>query len=102
MKAVGVKKLKSQLSRYLKEVEAGETIWVTDRERVIAEIHRPVAPLVGRLSRWEAFLNDQERRGKLRRPTRTDVDLRKALSLRPLCSPAALARILDEARADRL
>ena len=31
MKAVGIKVLKNHLSRYLKEVEAGETILVTER-----------------------------------------------------------------------
>jgi len=48
MKAVGVKALKARLSEYLRQVKAGETILVTDREEVVAEIrpaHRqPVPP----------------------------------------------------------
>jgi hypothetical protein len=35
-------------------VREGETILVTDRDEVIAEIHRPTQPFQGKLSRWEA------------------------------------------------
>jgi len=98
MKAVGIKLLKNQLSRYLKEVEAGEIVLVTDRDRVIAEIHRPVTPVAGRVGRWNAFLNDQERRGKLRRATR-EVSMRRQP---PLAARVDLPRLLDEMRADRL
>jgi prevent-host-death family protein len=38
MKAVGVRELKAHLSRYLRDVQAGETVLVTDRGRVIAEL----------------------------------------------------------------
>jgi antitoxin (DNA-binding transcriptional repressor) of toxin-antitoxin stability system len=99
MKAVGVKSLKNQLSRYLKEVQAGETILVTDREQVIAEIHGPTSSASGRVDRWEAFLSEQERRGTLRRPTRPDVTLR--VDLPPLPRRVDIARLLDDTRADR-
>ena len=42
MKAVGVKQLKARLSEYLRHVRAGETILITDREEVVAEL-RPAA-----------------------------------------------------------
>lgn len=42
MRAVGVKKLKAKLSEYLRAVKAGETLLVTDRDEVVAEI-RPVS-----------------------------------------------------------
>ena len=38
MKAVGVKNLKARLSEYLRMVKAGETILVTERDTVIAEL----------------------------------------------------------------
>ena len=38
MKRVGVAELKAQLSRYLREVEAGAEVEVTDRNRPIARI----------------------------------------------------------------
>jgi antitoxin (DNA-binding transcriptional repressor) of toxin-antitoxin stability system len=37
-KAVGVKQLKARLSEYLRLVRAGETVLVTDRDEVVAEL----------------------------------------------------------------
>lgn len=48
MKAVGVKELKARLSEYLRAVKAGETLLVTDRSEIVAELrpagHRPGTP----------------------------------------------------------
>lgn len=41
MKTVGVKELKARLSAYLRAVKRGETVIVTEHERVIAELHAP-------------------------------------------------------------
>ncbi len=38
MKAVGVKVLKARLSEYLRLVKTGETVLVTEREEVVAEL----------------------------------------------------------------
>ncbi len=38
MKAIGVKSLKARLSEYLRLVKAGETILVTERDEVVAEL----------------------------------------------------------------
>ena len=38
MKAVGVKQLKARLSEYLRLTKAGETVLVTERDEVIAEL----------------------------------------------------------------
>jgi antitoxin (DNA-binding transcriptional repressor) of toxin-antitoxin stability system len=38
MKAVGVKVLKARLSEYLRLVKTGETILVTERDEVVAEL----------------------------------------------------------------
>lgn len=43
MNVVGVKDLKAHLSDWLRRVRAGETVLVTDRNLVVAEL-RPVAP----------------------------------------------------------
>jgi prevent-host-death family protein len=43
MRAVGLKVLKNKLSEYVRLVERGETILVTDRDRVVAEIVPPEA-----------------------------------------------------------
>jgi hypothetical protein len=53
------------------------------------------------MSRWEAFLNDQERRGKLRRARRNDAPMRRLTSLRGIPRGIDVARLLDETRADR-
>lgn len=41
MKAVGLKVLKNRLSEYVRMAAGGETILVTDRDRVVAELGPP-------------------------------------------------------------
>ena len=41
MKAIGVRELKARLSGFLREIQAGEIILVTDRGRVVAELRAP-------------------------------------------------------------
>ena len=41
MRAVGLKTLKNKLSEYVRLAAAGETVLVTDRDRVVAEIVPP-------------------------------------------------------------
>lgn len=41
MRAVGLKILKNRLSEYVRLVASGETILVTDRDRVVAELIPP-------------------------------------------------------------
>jgi antitoxin (DNA-binding transcriptional repressor) of toxin-antitoxin stability system len=41
MKAVAIKELKNRLSAYLREVQGGEIVLVTDRGRVVAELRQP-------------------------------------------------------------
>ena len=41
MRTIGVKLLKDKLSEYLRIAASGETVLVTDRDRVIAEIGPP-------------------------------------------------------------
>jgi len=41
MRTVGLKILKNKLSEYIRAVAAGETVLVTDRDRVVAEIVPP-------------------------------------------------------------
>lgn len=42
MKVAGIKELKARLSEYLRLVRTGQTILVTDRNEVIAELRPPV------------------------------------------------------------
>lgn len=41
MASVGIRELKNSLSRYIRRVERGERITVTDRGRVVAELAPP-------------------------------------------------------------
>ena len=41
MRVVNVKELKSRLSAYLREVDRGESFFVTDRDRVVARLVPP-------------------------------------------------------------
>jgi antitoxin (DNA-binding transcriptional repressor) of toxin-antitoxin stability system len=41
MRAVGIKVLKNKLSEYVRIAAAGETVLVTDRDRVVAELGPP-------------------------------------------------------------
>jgi len=43
MKTAGVRELKTHFSAYLRDVEHGEVVLVTDRGRVVAEIRPPGA-----------------------------------------------------------
>lgn len=43
MKTVGIRELKSHLSRVLRDVAAGDVYLVTDRGRVVAELRSPEA-----------------------------------------------------------
>jgi antitoxin (DNA-binding transcriptional repressor) of toxin-antitoxin stability system len=43
VRSVGIKVLKNRLSEYIRLASQGETILVTDRDRVVAEITQPQA-----------------------------------------------------------
>jgi hypothetical protein len=41
MKAVGIRELKNRLSEYLRFMQGGEEVLVTDRGKVVAELRQP-------------------------------------------------------------
>jgi len=41
MKTVGIRELKNNLSRYLRTIQAGERVLITDRGRPVAELRSP-------------------------------------------------------------
>ncbi|MGE0193156.1 MAG: type II toxin-antitoxin system Phd/YefM family antitoxin [Planctomycetota bacterium] len=63
MRAVGIKTLKNRLSEYLRLVAAGETVLVTDHDRVVAELGPPQAGRAEYVS--DALLADVVKRGWL-------------------------------------
>jgi antitoxin (DNA-binding transcriptional repressor) of toxin-antitoxin stability system len=61
MRTVGVKTLKDKLSEYLRLAGAGETILITDRDRVVAELVPPRSTRADHLP--DALLAEAVRRG---------------------------------------
>jgi antitoxin (DNA-binding transcriptional repressor) of toxin-antitoxin stability system len=66
VRAVGIKTLKNRLSEYVRVAADGETVLVTDRDRVVAELGPPQAGRASDVS--DALLADVVRRGWLRPP----------------------------------
>ena len=67
MRSVGLKVLNNKLSEYVRLAAAGETVLVTDRDRVVAEIVPPRAERSPILA--DAMLADMVRKGLLTPPT---------------------------------
>lgn len=55
MHTIGIRELKAQLSKVLRDVQTGDVVLVTDRGRIVAEIRRPDA------GRWPDTVSPQER-----------------------------------------
>lgn len=99
MKAIGVRELKAQLSRYLRDVQAGETVLVTDRGRVIAELRSPSATPAPE-SELDRKLRRMAERGSLRIGASHDPSLYRTPPIPP--SPEGTAqRLIDEEREER-
>ena len=92
MRTVGLKVLKNKLSEYVRIVASGETVLVTDRDRVVAELRPPQGrgPMTS-----DALLADAMRRGWLAAP----MAVREGPP--PRLPVASLDRVLSELRSDR-
>jgi antitoxin (DNA-binding transcriptional repressor) of toxin-antitoxin stability system len=93
MRAVGIKTLKNKLSEYVRVAAEGETILVTDRDRVVAELGPPQPGRSSEVS--DALLADVVRRGWLRPPVAASA------VLPPRRPVAPLADLLAELAVDR-
>lgn len=99
MRDVGIRELKAQLSRVVREVEEGETVIVTDRGRPIAEI-RPVA--VAPPAEEHPGLLKMAREGRLVLPQVRNHPGLYASPRRPLGrSHPSVQELLDAGREDR-
>jgi prevent-host-death family protein len=86
---VGIAELRRNLSRYLRRVERGERLLVTDHNRPVAELGPP--------STTGATLDRLIADGRLARPSRRGLP--EPLQLDG--DPYALSRALDEIRGER-
>jgi prevent-host-death family protein len=97
MQSVGIKALKDRLSEYVRAAAAGETVLVTDRGQVVAEL---VSPRVrADASPAERVLGDLLRQGLLA-PAKVSPKARLPRR-KPLAKIDELLRELDESRAER-
>lgn len=69
MRVVGIKVLKNKLSEYVRIAASGETVLVTDRDRVVAELVAPRAEHARSIA--EAQLAEAIRLGHVRGPLTT-------------------------------
>jgi prevent-host-death family protein len=94
MATVGARELKNRLGRYLRQVQGGETILITERGRPVAEL-RPLSPaavdLDGRLQQLAAA-------GVVRLPKRGRPESAQRVRL----PGGPLSRTVSQDREDRL
>jgi len=96
MRSVGLKVLKNKLSEYVRLAAGGETVLVTDRDRVVAEI---VPPQPGRRAiSQDEFLAQGVREGWLTPASHPGV---APPQRKPIMTLQQLLKELDEDRADR-
>ena len=99
MQTVGVRELKNKLSEYLRRVRLGESVLVTDRGEVVAELLPPGRgqgdPTV------PAGLQSLVRRGLVALGTSGGMDLYPALQRKQGERRRSVAQLLDEERGTR-
>ena len=96
MRSVGIKVLKNKLSEYVRLAAAGETVLVTDRDTVVAELVPPRADRSPLLS--DAVLAEAVRRGWLTPPRLAGKGLPRRL---PVARTRTLLAELSKDREDR-
>ena len=97
MRSVGIKILNSRLSEYVRLAASGETILVTDRDRVVAELGPPKetrSPILA-----DAFLADAVRSGVLTPPALAGSG--PPPPTKPVAPLKEILAELDENRRDR-
>ena len=94
MRKVDIKALKNDLSKYIRAAAAGETVLVTDRGRVVAEIAPPQASQGGVLMS-NALLAEDVLRGRI------TPALDPSWAPGPKVHVAPFDEIMRELRADR-
>jgi antitoxin (DNA-binding transcriptional repressor) of toxin-antitoxin stability system len=96
VRAVGVKVLKNKLSEYVRLAEGGETVLVTDRDRVVAELGPPRPGRASMLA--DALLAEAVREGWMAAPLVVAEGPPPRL---PVATWDEIARELDADRGDR-
>ena len=96
MRSVGINRLKSMLSEYIRMAAGGETVPVTNRDRVVAELGPPAlgpSPLVS-----DALLLEAVRQGWIRPPLSAGEEMP---ARKPVMKLREILADLQEDRSDR-
>jgi antitoxin (DNA-binding transcriptional repressor) of toxin-antitoxin stability system len=96
MRTVGIKLLKNKLSEYVRLAERGETVLVTDRDRVVAELvppERTRSPVLA-----DALLSEAVRKGWITPPA---FAASGSPPRNPVASFRKLQKELEQDRSDR-
>ncbi len=96
MKAVGLKVLKNRLSEYVRMAAAGETILVTDRDHVVAQIGPPSPNRSPEIT--DALLAEAVRKGWVKTPALANAGVPPRL---PATTFRKLMHELERDREDR-
>ncbi|MEW6753271.1 MAG: prevent-host-death protein [Candidatus Latescibacterota bacterium] len=96
MRVVGLKVLKNRLSEYVRMAAGGETVLVTDRDRVVAELVPPGADRAWQVR--DALLAEAVRQGWLVPPALPQAGPAPRMPVAPW---ASLRQELTAAREDR-
>lgn len=80
MRSVGIRELKNNLSRYLYFVKEGETVIITEHNKVIAEIKQPKENLDEKNRGIHKYLEEQEKLGKMSLAKRNQSSIKEILS----------------------
>ncbi|MGH9321559.1 MAG: type II toxin-antitoxin system Phd/YefM family antitoxin [Vicinamibacteria bacterium] len=97
MRAVGIRELKDRLSAYLRWVQSGEVVLVTDRGEVVAEL-RPPGPSA-HVSDLPPRLLELARRGLVSLGPQNDPALYAPMP--QVMPPGTALRLLEEERGSR-
>ena len=87
----------------MKYVKMGETIQITERNHIIAEIKSPENLHGSASSRTELFLEEEERKGNLVRASKKNTDIEELLKKKKIFKNLKLdwKKIYKDSRADR-
>ena len=97
MATVGIRELKNNLSKYVRQAEGGDVVVVTDRGRIVAELRPPAE----RRTDIHPGLLEMERKGQIRLATKqNDPSLYRRMPHIDL-GGTTIQDLIDEIRGDR-